>query len=346
MASRDTTQSQWFVGTLVGLALTCGVLCALGMWVSRNVMRASGAEPSEVSAVANAVAEGNLTVHVPVANGDTTSTMAAMRRMTQELTRLVSQVRGASQTIASSAQQISIGNSDLNFRTEQQAGSLQQTAAAMEQLSGTVQHTAEAAGQAAQLSQQASEVATRGSRVVQSVVQTMNAITSSSRQVAEITTVIDGIAFQTNILALNAAVEAARAGEQGRGFAVVASEVRSLAQRSAAAARQISELIASSVQRVDDGARQVGNAGETMNDIVTQVQRVADLISEISNATREQTSGIGMVSQAVSQLDASTQGNATLVKESAAAADGLKKQAHALVNTVDTFKIDLRRVTA
>jgi methyl-accepting chemotaxis protein len=346
MAERQATQTQLLVATVVALLAACGVLGGLGLWIGRNVMRASGAEPAEVSAVANAVAQGNLTVDVPLLPGDTTSTMAAMQRMCQELSRLVAQVRGVSQVIATSAEQIASGNSDLNARTEQQAGSLQQTASAMEQLSGTVQHTAEAAGQAAELAQKASEVAARGSRVVHNVVQTMDAITSSSRQIAEITTVIDGIAFQTNILALNAAVEAARAGEQGRGFAVVAAEVRSLAQRSAAAARQISELIGSSVQRVEDGARQVGQAGETMNDIVSQVQRVTDLISEISNATREQTSGIGMVSQAVTQLDASTQGNANLVKESSNATEGLKRHARELVDTVDTFKIDMGRAVA
>jgi methyl-accepting chemotaxis protein len=339
MADREQTQ-QWLLWTTVGgLTVVVVLLAALGSWVARNVMRASGGEPADVSAVASAVAEGNLTVEVPVQPGDTTSTMAAMQRMCRELSRLVAQVRGASQVIATSAEQIASGNTDLNARTELQTGSLQQTASAMEQLSGTVQHTAEAASQAAELSHRASETAGRGSQVVQNVVQTMDAITQSSRQIADITGVIDGIAFQTNILALNAAVEAARAGEQGRGFAVVAAEVRSLAQRSAAAARQISELITSSVQRVESGAHQVEQAGRTMNEIVEQVQRVAGLISEISNATREQTSGIALVSEAVTQLDTNTQGNALLVRDSAAAADGLKRQARELIDTVDTFRI-------
>ncbi len=339
MAERQATQTQLLVATVVALLAACGVLGGLGLWIGRNVMRASGAEPAEVSAVANAVAQGNLTVDVPLLPGDTTSTMAAMQRMCQELSRLVAQVRGVSQVIATSAEQIASGNSDLNARTEQQAGSLQQTASAMEQLSGTVQHTAEAAGQAAELAQKASEVAARGSRVVHNVVQTMDAITSSSRQIAEITTVIDGIAFQTNILALNAAVEAARAGEQGRGFAVVASEVRSLAQRSADAAKEIKNLISRSVEQVEQGTVLVDQAGKTMGEIVGSSQRVSDIVAEITSASVEQSSGVQQVGEAVTQMDQATQQNAALVEESAAAAESLKGQAQGMVKAMAVFKL-------
>jgi methyl-accepting chemotaxis protein len=331
---------------LIGLIATAGVLLGFGSYVRRNIWRATGGEPAQAAAIANAVAQGDLTVHVPLAPGDTTSAMAAMRRMCESLTHMVGTVRSSSDLIATGAQQIASGNLDLSERTERQAGNLQQTASAMEEFSGTVKHTADAATQATTLAQQASAVAQRGAGVVQGVVSTMDAITASSRKIAEITSVIDGIAFQTNILALNAAVEAARAGEQGRGFAVVASEVRSLAQRSAAAAKEINALIAASVEKVDAGARQVSEAGSTMGDIVAQVRRVTELIAEIGTATNEQTSGIGLVSGAVAELDTATQQNTALVEESAAAAASLREQADQLVRAISAFRVGPGAVAA
>jgi methyl-accepting chemotaxis protein len=327
----------WLLG-LVFLAATGG-LVVLGMWTMRSVLRSTGGEPAEVARIANAVAEGDLTIKVDVQPGDQASVMAAMARMCVTLRKMVVSVGTSSDAIATGSQQIASGNLDLSTRTEQQASSLQQTASAMEQFSGTVKTSAETARQASQLAVSASAVAQRGAKVVGDVVATMDEISSSSRRIGEITSVIDGIAFQTNILALNAAVEAARAGEQGRGFAVVASEVRSLAQRSASAAKEINALIDQSVSRVQAGTQLVADAGTTMRDIVDQVQHVADLIGEISTATDEQTQGIGLVSSAVSQLDSATQQNAALVEESAAAAGSLSAQADDLVKAVRFFRI-------
>lgn len=324
----------------VTVVLACLGLGGLGLLVVRNVWRACGGEPSAAAAIANAVAEGNLTVPVKVLPGDERSTMAAMARMRDRLAEVVTQVRISSDSIATGSQQIASGSLDLSERTERQAGSLQQTASAMEQFGGTVRHTADAVAQAGDLARQASAVATKGADVVGGVIATMDQISSSSRRIAEITAVIDGIAFQTNILALNAAVEAARAGEQGRGFAVVASEVRTLAQRSASAAKEIGALLATSVESVDAGAQQVARAGATMNDIVNQVRQVTALIADIGNATREQSSGIGSVSGALSDIDAATQQNAALVEESAAAAASLRDQAAQLVRTVSVFQVD------
>jgi methyl-accepting chemotaxis protein len=332
------------VKTELGLlaALFAGAALAfvlLGVWAQRAVMRATGGELVEAARIANAVAAGDLTVQVPVRDGDEHSVMAAMARMCASLREVVQTVRVASQAIATGSQEIASGNMDLSARTEQQSASLQQTASAMEEFTGTVKASADTAGQATRLAASASEVAERGATVVNQVVATMDQITVSSRKIGEITSVIDGIAFQTNILALNAAVEAARAGEQGRGFAVVASEVRSLAQRSATAAKEINGLIGQSIQRVDAGAKQVVEAGATMKDIVDQVQRVTTLIGEISTATGEQTAGISLVSEAVTQLDSTTQQNTALVEESAAAAATLREQASELVRTVSRFRM-------
>ncbi len=313
-------------------------LLLIGRIIQKSIWRATGGEPALAAAVANAVAQGDLAVAVPTAPGDSTSVLAAMAQMCERLAATVNTVRQCSDSIASGAAQIAGGNLDLSSRTERQAGNLQQTASAMEQFSGTVKQTADTAHQATQLAREAGEVAHRGAQAVGQVVGTMQEITASARQIAEITGVIDGIAFQTNILALNAAVEAARAGEQGRGFAVVASEVRSLAQRSAAAAKQISDLIGSSVARIEAGGREATQAGATMGEIVGQVERVGTLIAEIGNATQEQTSGIDLVSRSIEELDAATQQNAALVEESAAAAATLRVQAEELARAVGVFR--------
>jgi methyl-accepting chemotaxis protein len=330
--------SAWVMVGAIGVALSLGVL--LGLAMARLITRQLGGEPGYAVEVANRIAEGQLGFVVQTRAGDDGSILAAMQRMRERLAQVVGQVRLSSDSIATGSSQIAGGSADLSQRTEEQASNLQQTAASMEQLTSTVKNNADTARQAAQLAGSASVVAAQGGVVVDKVVQTMEAITGSSRRIADIIGVIDGIAFQTNILALNAAVEAARAGEQGRGFAVVASEVRSLAQRSASAAREIKVLIADSVEKVEAGSAQVGEAGRTMADIVAQVRRVNDLIAEISAATVEQTQGIGQVGDAVSQLDQVTQQNAALVEESAAAAESLRAQAARLVEAVGVFRLD------
>ncbi len=289
---------------------------------------------------ANAVAAGDLTRTVQVSGDDEVAALRrAMRDMQTQLVSLVSQVRQGVDSVSIASQEIAGGNADLSQRTEQTASSLQQTASAVEQLNGTVRQTAESARTANQLAASASDVAQRGGSVVSKVVATMDEINASSRRIADIISTIDGIAFQTNILALNAAVEAARAGEQGRGFAVVASEVRSLAQRSAEAAREIKSLISASVEKVESGSRLVADAGSTMTEIVSSVQRVSDIIGEISAATAEQSSGIGQINGAVSQLDQMTQQNSALVEQSAAAAESLRDQAARLGTVVARFQI-------
>ncbi len=330
-------KSQWFAMGLFGVMAVA--LSLFGRQVLRTIWRATGGEPAEVARIANAVALGDLSVKVHVRPGDETSIMAAMARMCERLSTVVTAVRKSSDEIATGSQQIAGSNMDLSVRTEQQAANLEQTASAMEEFNGTVQTTADTAVQARDLAQHASHVALHGADVMGQVVSTMDDISMSSRKIADITSVIDGIAFQTNILALNAAVEAARAGEQGRGFAVVASEVRSLAQRSSTAAKEINALINSSVTKVEAGSSLVTNAGEAMNNIVTQVQKVSDLIHEISAASKEQTQGIQLVSEAVNQLDGATQQNAAMVEESAAAASNLSDQARELVRQVSTFKL-------
>jgi methyl-accepting chemotaxis protein len=321
---------------LMTIALVAGALGALIAWV---ITRSITAPIREAVQVAETVAGGDLRSKIEVSSRDETGQLlGALKRMNESLVRIVGAVRGNADSVSTASTQIAQGNADLSQRTEEQASNLQQTAASMEQLTATVKQNAETARTASQLATSASGVAAQGGTVVGEVVSTMEDISASSRKIADIIGVIDGIAFQTNILALNAAVEAARAGEQGRGFAVVASEVRSLAQRSANAAKEIKALIGESVEKVQTGSTLVGNAGQTMGEIVNQVKRVSDLISEISAASVEQTQGIGQIGDAVSQLDQVTQQNAALVEESAAAAESLKHQAAQLAQTVSVFK--------
>ena len=327
-------QARTLMIVLCGLGIALGVLAA---WVITN----SITRPIALAVrIAETVSAGDLTSKIDAQSRDETGQLLnALKSMNESLVSVVSTVRTSSDSIATGSSEIATGNQDLSQRTEEQASNLQQTAASMEQLSSTVQTNAETARQATQLAASASAAATKGGAVVGEVVATMEAIAASSKKVTDIIGVIDGIAFQTNILALNAAVEAARAGEQGRGFAVVATEVRSLAGRSAQAAKEIKTLIGDSVERIEVGTRQVGDAGASMTDIVHQVKRVADLISDISAATTEQTMGISQVSDAVNQLDQVTQQNAALVEESAAAADSLNQQAARLVEAVSVFKL-------
>ncbi len=291
-------------------------------------------------AMAHTVAQGDLTLRAQTHGRDETARLGAtMREMVDRLTGIVGDIREASTLINCASTEIAAGNQDLSSRTEEQASSLEETASAMEELTATVKQNAENARQANQLAAGASDVASKGGAVVGEVVATMNGITESSKKISDIIGVIDGIAFQTNILALNAAVEAARAGEQGRGFAVVASEVRSLAQRSAAAAKEIKALIEDSVSKVEQGSKQVDTAGRTMEDIVASVKRVADIMAEITAASMEQSSGIEQVNQAIAQMDQVTQQNAALVEEAAAAAESMKDQAGALSQAVAAFTL-------
>ncbi len=324
---------------LTSLALALAIGIGLALVISRGIARQLGAEPDALGHAARRVSEGDLNEVPGAAQAPAGSVLASLGTMQASLARVVGQVRQASDSIATGSVEIANGNADLSQRTELQASNVQQTAASMEQMNATVKSNADTARQATQLATSASAAAEKGGQVVSRVVATMNDITHSSKKIADIIGVIDGIAFQTNILALNAAVEAARAGEQGRGFAVVASEVRSLAQRSAEAAKEIKSLIGASVDKVEAGSRLVGDAGTSMDDIVAQVQRVSVLIGEISAATLEQTTGIGQVSAAVTQLDQSTQQNAALVEQSAAAAESLKRQAAGLAAVVGIFKL-------
>jgi len=331
-ADQTATTSQWLVGGIASAAVLVSILLA-------RVVSTSITRPIEQAVkVAETVASGDLRSSFDIEGTDESATLLrALQRMNDSLVKIVGEVRSSSESIATGSSQIAMGNADLSQRTEEQAANLQQTAASMEQLNVTVRQNADTASAATQLAASASDAATQGGAVVGQVVQTMEQITSSSKRIGDIIGVIDGIAFQTNILALNAAVEAARAGEQGRGFAVVASEVRSLAQRSAEAAREIKVLIGTSVSDVENGTRQVAEAGRAMDDIVGRVQRVNGLIAEISAASGEQSRGVSQIGDAVTQLDQVTQQNAALVEESAAAAESLKHQAAHLAQTVSTF---------
>ncbi len=337
-ALESTASMTTYTLALGGLSL-CLVAGLLGFVLARSIFAQLGAEPGQAADVAERVARGDLSVDVPTKQGDTASLMANLARMQTSLAQVVFNVRQNSESVATASAQIAQGNQDLSGRTEQQASALQQTAATMEELGTTVRNNADSAKQANQLAQGASSVAAQGGEVVGKVVTTMQGINDSSRKIGDIISVIDGIAFQTNILALNAAVEAARAGEQGRGFAVVASEVRSLAQRSAEAAKEIKTLIGRSVEQVEQGTLLVDQAGKTMGEIVGSIQRVSDIVAEITSASVEQSSGVQQVGEAVSQMDQATQQNAALVEESAAAAESLRSQAQQLVQAVAVFKL-------
>jgi methyl-accepting chemotaxis protein len=324
------------ITSIILLVVNIGVGMVLAMWVARIV-----ATPlQEAVSLARDVADGDLTRSIDVKSAcETGQLMQALKDMTGNLQNLVSQVRHGTDTIATASSEIASGNQDLSSRTEQQASSLEETASSMEELTSTVKQNADNARQANQLAQSASGIALKGGDVVGQVVGTMASINESSRKIVDIISVIDGIAFQTNILALNAAVEAARAGEQGRGFAVVAGEVRNLAHRSAAAAKDIKLLISDSVEKVETGSALVNQAGETMNDIVTSITRVTDIMSEITSASVEQSSGIEQVNTAIVQMDQVTQQNAALVEEAAAAAESMQEQAARLSEVVSVFKL-------
>ncbi|ASL43668.1 Methyl-accepting chemotaxis protein II [Burkholderia sp. AD24] len=324
----------------LAVVLVIGAIITLAMLlIIRNVRASLGGEPDQAARIAASIAQGDLTQVVDVRPQDTTSMMATMHGMQDRLQRTIGEIRRSSESIASATQQIAAGNNDLSQRTEQQAASLQETAASMEELTATVKQNADNARQASGLAHNASEIATRGNDVVSRVIGTMGEINDSSRQIADIIGVIEGIAFQTNILALNAAVEAARAGEQGRGFAVVAGEVRSLAQRSGTAAKEIKQLIGASVERVHNGSTLVQQAGTTMGEILQAVQRVTDIMGEIAAASEEQSTGIAQVGRAVTQMDEVTQQNAALVEQAAAAAASLQDQAGRLRDTVSAFRV-------
>jgi methyl-accepting chemotaxis protein len=337
-ANRDAQVALMAFGLI---ALLCGG--AFSIWLTRGITQPI----RRAVQAADRIAALDLTERIESHNRDETGRLlASLSGMQQSLRTLVVQVRSATDSIHTASSEISSGNVDLSSRTEEAASSLQQTAASIEQMNGTVQHSAANARTADQLATGAAEVAVRGGEVVERVVSTMKDINDSSKKIADITGVIDGIAFQTNILALNAAVEAARAGEQGRGFAVVASEVRSLAQRSAAAAKEIKTLIGDSVEKVDAGSQLVADAGQTMNEVVASVKRVSDIIGEITHAAQEQSQGIGEVNTAVAQLDQVTQSNAALVEQSAAAAESLKAQAQQLSQTVQRFRVSEEATTS
>ncbi len=331
----STYKSTMLVNLLIAaLALAAGIIMAF--LITRAIVRPL----NEAVELARRVAAGDLTASIEVRSKDETGQlMQALKEMNESLVQIVGDVREGSDSIAIATKQIASGNSDLSQRTEEQASALEETASSMEELTSTVKQNAENAQQANQLAISANDVATKGGEVINRVVTTMESITSSSKKIADIIGVIDGIAFQTNILALNAAVEAARAGEQGRGFAVVAGEVRNLAQRSAAAAKEIKGLIGDSVEKVEGGSRLVGEAGQTIQEVVASVKRVTDIMAEITAASVEQSSGIEQVNTAITQMDEVTQQNAALVEEAAAAAESLEEQAEHMVELMSRFKL-------
>jgi methyl-accepting chemotaxis protein len=334
-ASAVTVRTQGLI-----LVLTV-VASAISLLVAFLATRSITTPLTEAVGIAKRVADGDLTSVIEIGSADETGQMMeALKHMNESLIRIVAEVRSGTDSITSASSEIASGNLDLSNRTEQQAASLGQTASSMRQLTGTVQQNADNARQANQLAATASEVAVRGGSVVSHVIDTMGSITASSKKIVDIIGVIDGIAFQTNILALNAAVEAARAGEQGRGFAVVASEVRNLAQRSAAAAKEIKTLIGDSVDKVREGSNLVEQAGVTMEEVVASVRRVTDIMGEITSASQEQSAGIALVNTTIVEMDETTQQNAALVEQAAAAAASMQDQAASLARVVSVFKLD------
>ncbi|MCI1005693.1 methyl-accepting chemotaxis protein [Herbaspirillum sp. C7C8] len=337
--AQNSLRSAIYQAVLMSL-FVCVVVALVGQLISRAISTSLG----EAILTARAIATGDLSTRIRHrANDEVGQLMQAIQQMTDSLVRIVSNVRNSANTIGTATAEIAAGNLDLSSRTESQAGSIEETASAMEQLTAAVRQNADNAQQANALAISASGVASEGGQAVQEVVKTMEEINASSLKIVDIISVIDGIAFQTNILALNAAVEAARAGEQGRGFAVVASEVRSLAQRSAAAAREIKELIDDSVGKVESGSRLVAQAGATMQQVVGSVHRVADIVGEITAASAEQSDGIVQVNQAIGLMDQATQQNAALVEQAAAASQSLQEQAVQLAGAVQVFKLDPER---
>lgn len=322
------------------VSLSAIALCAVvGFALTRGLLRQLGGEPGTASEIANRISDGELTTEVSLVKGDRSSLMHSIGKMRDSLHVIVGQVQVGTQSIASASEQIARGNEDLSKRTEQQAGALEEVASAMEELTATVRENAGNAQQANAMAKSASEVSVQGGELVEKVVETMRSIDQSSRKIVDIIGVIDSIAFQTNILALNAAVEAARAGEQGRGFAVVAAEVRNLAQRSAAAAKEIKVLIDDSVDKVEVGSSLVANAGTTMQNVVVSVGRVTQIMAEISRASMEQSEGIEQVNRSIVDIDALTQQNSAMVEEATAAAQELREQASALTEVVSVFKL-------
>ena len=330
------------MGIWMGQGLLQIIMFTVVSLIVRRLLKQLGGEPQVAMDLARDVSNGDLSGHIHLKSGDNSSVLAQLDAMRASLSKVVCDVRQGAERVASSSDEIAQGNLDLSARTERQASSLEETAASMEQLSATVKQNASSAQQANQLAMNASKVAVKGGEVFTQVVGTMQDINESSRKISDIIGVIDGIAFQTNILALNAAVEAARAGEQGRGFAVVATEVRSLASRSANAAKEIKGLINASVSGVEQGTKLVDQASATMTEVVGSIKRVTDLMGEISAASNEQSQGVSQVGEAVVQMDQVTQQNAALVEEMAAAANSLKSQAHDLVQVVSKFKLDMQ----
>jgi methyl-accepting chemotaxis protein len=324
---------------LILLTLAVGMGVAAATVITRGLLKQLGGEPGYTARIATSIAEGNLAIAINTKSTDRGSLLSEMKQMRNSLVDIVSQVRRGTHTITTASREIAAGNTDLSSRTELQASSLEKTASAMEELTSTVKQNADNAREANQLAATASDVARKGGEVVSQVVGTMGEINSSASKIADIIGVIDGIAFQTNILALNAAVEAARAGEQGRGFAVVASEVRNLAQRSAAAAKEIKTLIGDSVEKIGRGSKLVGQAGVTMEEVVDSVKRVTNIMSEIANASAEQSAGIEQVNLSIIEMDGMTQQNAALVEQAAAAFQSLQDQAAELQRVVSIFKL-------
>ncbi|RKT14132.1 methyl-accepting chemotaxis protein [Paraburkholderia sp. RAU2J] len=342
--SNDTVYEEGRNLMLVLVVSSLLIGLGIGVWMARSLTRQLGTEPVTAADLARSVAAGDLSVSIDLRPGDTNSLMASLKTMRDALSQVVAEVRENAEQVATASAQIAQGNLDLSSRTEEQAASLEETASSIEELTAAVRHNTDNAKQAATLAGTASGIAQQGGEVVGRVVETMREIFTSSTKMSEIISVIEGIAFQTNILALNAAVEAARAGEQGRGFAVVAGEVRALAQRSASAAKEIKDLIADSVNRVEAGSTLVEQAGGTINEIVASVKRVTDIVGEISSASQEQSTGIEQVNQAVNQMDQVTQQNAALVEEASAAAQSMAQQAKGLQAAVAFFKVADRRV--